>query len=131
MIHIWLDESDKHGTFYSNFHGGILVQSQHKHEVLERMKIIKDKLEIKDEIKWQKVNSFHYEKNVRIVDELFNMCSEGLLKIRIFFRHNKYEPALTSEKRKEDYPVLYYQFIKYGFGLMFSNDFEGVRLYLD
>ena len=28
-------------------------------------------------------------------------------------------------------PILYYQFIKYAFGLVFAEDKEGVRLYLD
>ena len=55
---------------------------------------------IVDEIKWQKVNAYHYDKYVRLVDELFEMGKEGLLKIRIFFRHNQYEPELTAEKRK-------------------------------
>lgn len=59
------------------------------------------------------------------------MGKEGLLKIRIFFRHNQYEPELTPEKRKEEYPILYYQFIKYAFGLIFAEDKEGIRLYLD
>lgn len=62
MIHIWLDESDKHGTYYSNFYGGILVQSQHRLEVLRRMEAVKTELNIVDEIKWQKVNAYHYDK---------------------------------------------------------------------
>ena len=37
----------------------------------------------------------------------------------------------TARKRKEEYPILYYQFIKYAFGLVFANDNEGIRLYLD
>lgn len=131
MIHIWLDESDKHGKFYSNFYGGILVLSKHREEVLRRMEAIRNKMGINDEIKWQKVNSYHFEKYVGIIDELFQMGKEGLLKIRIFFRHNQFEPNLTSEKRKEEYPILYYQFIKYAFGLIFADDNEGIRLYLD
>ena len=131
MIHIWLDESDKHGTYYSNFYGGVLVQSQHKAEVLRRMEDIKNEVGIIDEIKWQKVNEYHFDKYIHIVNELFEMGKEGLLKIRIFFRHNQYEPDLTSEKRKEEYPILYYQFIKYAFGLIFADDCEGIRLYLD
>lgn len=131
MIHIWLDESDKHGTYYSNFYGGILIQSQHREEVLRRMETIKREINIIDEIKWQKVNAYHYEKYMRLIDELFEMGKAGLLKIRIFFRHNQYEPELTAEKRKEEYPILYYQFIKYAFGLVFAEDREGIRLYLD
>ena len=55
MIFIWLDESDRHGEFYSNFYGGILVTSRYYREVLDRMRSIVDDLGIKDEIKWQKV----------------------------------------------------------------------------
>ena len=131
MIHIWLDESDKHGVYYSNFYGGILIESKNVTNVLSRMEGICNTVGIIDEIKWQKVNAFHFDKYVKIIDELFNMGKEGLLKIRIFFRHNQYEPELTHEKRKEEYPVLYYQFIKYAFGLVFSNDNDGVRLYID
>ena len=28
MIYLWVDESDKHGSFYSNFYGGILIHSR-------------------------------------------------------------------------------------------------------
>ncbi|MGM9851968.1 MAG: hypothetical protein ACI306_07515, partial [Muribaculaceae bacterium] len=108
MIHIWLDESDKHGTYYSNFYGGILVESRHREIVLQRMEAVKLKANIIDEIKWQKVNVYHFDKYIQLVDELFEMGKEGLLKIRIFFRHNQYEPELTPQKRKEEYPILYY-----------------------
>jgi len=62
MIHIWLDESDKHGSYYSNFYGGILVVSEHRAEVLRRMTKIKEELGIVDEIKWQKVNAYQIGK---------------------------------------------------------------------
>lgn len=107
------------------------MQSQHREEVLHRMEDVKARLNIIDEIKWQKVNAYHFEKYKILVDELFDMGKAGLLKIRIFFRHNQYEPDLTPNKRKEEYPILYYQFIKYAFGLVFANDEDGIRLYLD
>ena len=87
MIFIWLDESDRHGEFYSNFYGGILVTSRYYREVLDRMRSIVDDLGIKDEIKWQKVNQYHYEKYVRLVDELFALAKEDKLKMRIFLGH--------------------------------------------
>ena len=134
MIYIWLDESDRHGEFYSNFYGGILIPSRHHREVLERMRSIVEATGIKDEVKWQKVNDFHYEKYLRLVDELFDMAKEGKLKIRIFFRHNQYAPSrLTPEERKADYPMLYYQFIKYAFGLPYAEkgELESLTLFLD
>lgn len=133
MIFIWLDESDRHGEFYSNFYGGILVHSRHYQEVLQRMRNIVDEVDIKDEIKWQKVNEYHYEKYLRIVDLLFDLAKEDKIKIRVFFRHNQYTPTgLSPETRKADYPILYYQFIKYAFGLPYAgNDLDALTLYLD
>lgn len=134
MIYIWLDESDRHGEFYSNFYGGILIPSRHHREVLERMRSIVEATGIKDEVKWQKVNDYHYEKYLCLVDELFDMAKEGKLKIRIFFRHNQYAPSrLTPEERKADYPMLYYQFIKYAFGLPYAEkgELESLTLFLD
>ena len=134
MIFIWLDESDRHGEYYSNFYGGILVHSRHYREVIERMRTIVQEVGIVDEIKWQKVNRYHYEKYVRLVDELFNLAKEDKLKIRIFFRHNQYAPLrLSPEERKADYPMLYYQFIKYAFGLPYAEkgELDSLTLYLD
>lgn len=74
MIYIWLDESDRHGEFYSNFYGGLLVHSRYYREVLERMRSIVEETGIIDEIKWQKVNEYHYEKYIRLVDLLFDLA---------------------------------------------------------
>ena len=134
MIYIWLDESDRHGEFYSNFYGGILVRSRYYREVLKRMRTFIEELGIKDEIKWQKVNEYHYEKYVRLVDVLFDLAKEDKLKIRIFFRHNQYAPSrLSPQERKADYPMLYYQFIKYAFGLPYAEngELDSLTLYLD
>ena len=134
MIFIWLDESDRHGEFYSNFYGGILINSRYYREVMERMRSIVLKSGINDEIKWQKVNEYHYEKYIRIVDELFDIAKEGKLKIRIFFRHNQYTASrLTPEEKKADYQMLYYQFIKFAFGLPYAseNELDSMTLYLD
>lgn len=134
MIYIWLDESDRYGEFYSNFYGGLLVHSRYYREVLERMRSIVEETGIRDEIKWQKVNEYHYDKYIRLVDLLFDLAKEGKLKIRIFFRHNQYCPTrLTSEERKSDYPMLYYQFIKYAFGLPYAGigELDALTLYLD
>ncbi|MDO4510611.1 MAG: hypothetical protein Q4B68_02185 [Bacteroidales bacterium] len=135
MLHIWLDESDKHGIKYSNFYGGILISSEHLKEVLNRMNDVKTRADIRDEIKWQKVNEFHFQRYTLVVDELFQLAQEGKLKIRIFFRDNENQAIhLTKEQRKEDYPMLYYQFIKYAFGFAYCNNGNeaiGIRLYLD
>lgn len=134
MIFIWLDESDRHGEFYSNFYGGILVPSRYYREVMERMRSIVEKVGINDEIKWQKVNEYHYEKYLKVVDELFDLAMEDKIKIRIFFRHNQYTASrLSPEEKKADYQMLYYQFIKYAFGLPYAgeNELDAMTLYLD
>lgn len=134
MIYIWLDESDRHGEFYSNFYGGILVHSQYYREVLERMRSVVEKAGVKDEIKWQKVNEYHYPQYMMLVDELFDLARENKIKIRIFFRHNQYTAnRLTPEERKADYQMLYYQFIKYAFGFLYADEtpLGGLTLYLD
>lgn len=133
MIFIWLDESDRHGEFYSNFYGGILVSSKHYREVMERMRSIVIEVGINDEIKWQKVNEYHYEKYLRVVDELFDLAKEGKLKIRIFFRHNQFTASrLTSDEKKADYQMLYYQFIKFAFGLPYADeDLDSMTLFID
>lgn len=43
MYHIWFDESDKEGEFYSNFYGGILIKSEHVEKVLYMMRTFRDK----------------------------------------------------------------------------------------
>lgn len=96
------------------------------------MRKIVNEVGICDEIKWQKVNEFHYEKYLKIVDVLFDLAREQKLKIRIFFRHNQYTASrLTPEERKADYQMLYYQFIKFAFGLPYAESLDSLTLYLD
>lgn len=134
MLFIWLDESDRHGEFYSNFYGGILVNSRNYREVMARMQRVVDEAGIRDEIKWQKVNEYHFEKYKLVIDELFALAKEEKLKIRIFFRHNQYTASrITADEKKAEYQMLYYQFIKFAFGLPFANDGEldFMTLYID
>lgn len=82
----------------------------------------------------EKVNDYHYERYLKVVDELFDLAMEDKLKIRIFFRHNQYTAArLTPEERKADFQMLYYQFIKYAFGLPYAGneELDVMTLYLD
>lgn len=123
MYYIWLDESDKEGEFYSNFYGGILIKSEDLDNVLRMMSNIVEELEIKEEIKWQKVNAFYLERYKKIVEFIFDLLRTGLVKIRIFFRNNQYQAVgLTNEQKKHIFPLLYYQFIKHYFGLQYSNN---------
>lgn len=123
MYYIWLDESDKEGKYYSNFYGGILINSDVIEDVLRqsREEVAKVGL-IDEEIKWQKVNNYTFDKYKDIVDFIFNLLKERKIKIRIFFRNNQYIPVdLTNEQKRNEYQMLYYQFIKHAFGLKYSN----------
>ncbi len=123
MYYIWTDESDSSGKYYANFYGGILIQSVHYEEVLQRLSAIAKEVGLEnEEVKWQKVNDYTEERYEKIIDVLFDLLSEGKAKIRIFFRHRQYEAyGLTNEQRRKEYPKLYYQFIKNDFGLIYSN----------
>lgn len=123
MYYIWFDESDKEGTFYSNFYGGILVDSKDYEKVINMSNIFIKELGIENEIKWQRVNEFSYEKYKKVVDYIFDLLENGYIKIRIFFRNNQYEAlSLTKEQKRNTYTLLYYQFIKHAFGLQYSNN---------
>lgn len=123
MYYIWLDESDKEGKYYSNFFGGILIDSNVAEDVLRQSYEMIARLGLSDEeIKWQKVNKYTFDKYKEIVDFIFNLLKEGKIKIRIFFRNNQYVPVgLTNEQKRKNYQLLYYQFIKHAFGLRYSN----------
>lgn len=123
MYYIWTDESDTTGKYYANFYGGILIKSEYLEEVLSRLSfVIKGQGLEQEEIKWQKVNEYTEERYKKIIDELFNLMAEDKVKMRIFFRHRQYEPAgLANEQKRKEYPMLYYQFIKNDFGLIYSN----------
>lgn len=134
--YIWFDESDKDGEFYSNFYGGILIKSKDVDKVLMMMKCKIEELGLLDEeIKWQKVNHYTYDKYCILVDFIFDLLENGLAKIRIFFRNNQYEPiGLDREHRRNGFSYLYYQFIKHSFGLQYSNhtgDYVTLKLFID
>lgn len=123
MLYLWLDESDRNGRYYSNFYGGILIDSENYEDVLARMRAAVEDNNIHEEIKWQKVNEFTLEAYMNLMDELFAMIKEEMIKIRIFFHHNQYVPTgLTPIQRRQTYSRLYYQFIKYAFGFRYCND---------
>ena len=130
MYYIWFDESDKEGKYYSNFYGGILVESKYYEKVVAMSNSFVSELGITEEIKWQKVNEYWYDKYIKSVDFIFYLLSQDLIKIRIFFRNNQYiAPSLTKEQRHNTYSLLYYQFIKHAFGLQYSNS-SGVPINL-
>ena len=57
------DYSKKFGD-YSNFYGGILVESKNYEKVITMSKSFVSELGITEEIKWQKVNEYWYDYRV-------------------------------------------------------------------
>ena len=133
MLHIWLDESDKKGEFYSNFYGGICIRSSQLNDVLQIINRKISELNLTPhEIKWQNVNQYFLPSYIEIVDMIFDLLEKDLIKMRIFFHHNQYSPTgLTEEQKSNTYQILYYQFIKNAFGLRYSEGIERVQLRLD
>lgn len=135
MLYLWVDESDKHGSFYSNFYGGILIHSSHYNHVVDVLNQAISDLHIDEEIKWQKVNEYWLDRYMSLTDTIFSLMAQGYIKIRIFFRHNQYVAlGLTQNQKREEYQRLYYQFIKHAFGWEFANKNgqpEYVKIMLD
>lgn len=135
MIYIWLDESDKKGQYFSNFYGGILIDSQYYDEINNDLKQLIVSLGIDEEIKWQKVNAYTFERYKAIIDYTFDLLYTGKAKIRIFFRNNQYKAQnLTDRQRENEFTILYYEFIKHAFGLIYCDmpiSERFVRLYID
>lgn len=136
MLYIWTDESDAQGTYFSNFYGGILIQSEFYDEVLLRLHLtVESEGLLNEEIKWQKVNNYTFEHYKSIIDTLFEILGEGKAKLRIFFRSSRLvTKGLSNEQKRKEYQLLYYQFIKHAFGLKYSNTSKNtllIRLLLD
>jgi hypothetical protein len=119
---IYTDESDRTGEYCSNFYGGILVRSKDLERAADRLLACKLRHNLHGEIKWRKVTENYLGKYAGVVDELFDMVTADVVKIRIMFTNNQYIPiGLTSEQRQNEYHLLYYQFIKHAFGLEFCT----------
>lgn len=134
-IVIYCDESDSKGKYYSNFYGGLLIESKN---LLFVKKILDEKklaLNLYGEVKWNKITENYKEKYIFLIDALFKLIEEGYIKIRIMFTQNIYLPQnLTDYHLEHEYFLLYYQFLKYAFGLEHANTIDQplqLRLYFD
>lgn len=70
-----------------------------------------------------------------MVDHFFDLVEGGLVKVRVMFTQNIHVPRnLTAEHVEDAFFILYYQFIKHGFGLIHCPPSEmpiNLRIYLD
>jgi RNA binding exosome subunit len=132
---IFCDESDKKGKFNSNFYGGVMVGSSQYQRITDKLEKLKEQNHLFGEIKWEKVTEQYLDKYISMINAFFDEMENGHIKIRIMFRPNAYEYRSNStEKQRDPYFLLYYQFIKHGFGLdklSEEDDVFNLRLYFD
>lgn len=133
---IYCDESISKGKYYSNFYGGVLVDSKYFDYIVETLNTKKDELNMYGEVKWTKVTEAYLNKYIEFINLYFDFIKKGYLKVRIMFRNNQHEPVgLTADQELNGFYLLYYQFLKHGFGLKYSNPTKQekikLRIYFD
>ena len=117
---IFCDESERKGRYYSNFYGGVIVSAKDYDAVTARLEAKKREMNFFGEVKWEKVSAPPYlEKYEQLIAAFFDEMRSGHIKVRIMFRQTARQMAqLTNEQRDEEYFLMYYQFLKHGFGLL-------------
>lgn len=132
---IYSDESETDGRYYSNFYGGVLIESPDLPVVEMALSSKKAALGMRDEVKWSKVTEQYLDRYVELVNEFFDHVAGGRIKVRIMFRQNANKPeGLKVEHKRNAYHLLYYQFLKHAFGLKYSGEGRQpvrLRLYFD
>lgn len=130
---IYTDESVAEGPYYSNFYGGALVRSPDLSAVEKALIDAKHELNFFAEVKWSKVSAQYLDKYRLLTERFLYLVAEDLVKVRIMFTKNVHvATGLESHHHEDRYFILYYQFLKYAFGLQHSDELErGVRLRLN
>lgn len=132
---IFLDESEKRGTYYSNFYGGVIVGASEYERVTLALNEKKKELNFFGEVKWQKVSEPYLGKYIALIQTFFSEIAAGHVRVRVMFRQNAHQPQnLTPEQIEDEYYRLYYQFVKHSFGLMAMPEHGhpvNIRLYFD
>ena len=127
---IYLDESSKAGTFYSNFYAGALIKAEDRQPISEALAAKKDELNLFSELKWVKVTDQYLEKYLEFTEFFFEYVKSGRIRIRVMFSQNFHKPiGLTKEQQDLGYFILYYQMIKHAFGLKYCNPNALDRVY--
>jgi len=131
---IYTDESSMTGRWFANFYGGALIRSDDLEYVREQLTAQAARLGLGAEIKWRKVSEGYLDRYLAMMDAFFDLVAADLVKIRIMFTRAVAVPSLTPYHREHRYHLLYYQFLKYAFGLRHGNTEPGelsLRLYVD
>ncbi|MBL0922237.1 MAG: DUF3800 domain-containing protein [Phycisphaerales bacterium] len=132
---LYCDESVGAGAYYSNFYGGALIGASQIESLSNRLNAAKRSLNLHQEVKWQKVTEPYLGKYTALMDAFFDEIERGTVKVRIMFRQNAQRAVgLSDAQVEQEYYILYYQFIKHGFGFE-SRPIPaaptGLRVYFD
>lgn len=132
---IYCDESIKRGKYFSNFYGGVLINSRDLARVEQRLARVCDEQHFHNEVKWQRVTQQYLPKYIALMDAFFDLLAAGLVKVRIMFTQNANRPVnLSDGQLADEFFILYYHFFRRAFGLPFSNPTDRpvhVRAYFD
>ena len=128
---IYSDESVSKGELFSDFFGGALVTNRNFNEVNSALEARKLDLNLMGEIKWTKVSVNYLEKYKQMMDLFFSFVKQNKVKLRIMFQESghSYNP-LHQDQIVNRYHLLYYQFIKHAFGLVYHDGPAGEAVYL-
>ncbi len=131
---IYTDESSRTGRCFASFYGGALIRSDDLDYVRGVLQAQADRLGLGAEIKWRKVSEGYLDRYLAMMDAFFDLVAEDLVKIRVMFTRAGTLPPRSPYHREHQYHLLYYQFLKYAFGLRHCNPEPGelgLRLYVD
>ena len=128
---IYCDESVSDGKYYTDFFGGVLVRNTDFDNIRGVLNAKKQELNLKGEIKWIKVTENYLEKYKQMMNIFFSFIKENRLKVRIMFRKTSQTPSnLSPEQIRNRYSLLYYQFVKNAFGLIYHDGPKDKPVYL-
>lgn len=132
---IYTDESISVGSKFSDFYGGLLVESTDLEPVITRLEAKRASLGLRSEVKWARIDRENADRYIELMDDLFALVQEGRIKIRIMFTQNtRPGRAKAPARTSETFFKLYYQFIKHAFGLRYAGRDSAdtrIRLMLD
>jgi hypothetical protein len=132
---IFCDESEKKGAYFSNFYGGVRVGAKQLLPATNRLNALKQELGITSEVKWSKTDLTNGDRYRKIVTAFFDEIAAKRLVMRMMFTQNALTAkGLTAEHHSQAYYILYYQFLKHGFGLRHMPPHltpPRLRVYLD
>ena len=131
---IYCDESIEKGKLYSDFYGGVLLETKYVERISKELNEAKKRLNLFKEIKWTKTSDPYLSKYMSMMDLFFEYMDRREIRMRVMFRRTEDVLIVNRDKNDEDrYFKLYYQFIKHAFGLRYlpTSDKTILKIFLD